>query len=344
MAFIVSARYGSMHYIGDFISETDDFRLRDKVLLRTDRGTETGETLSIPGYVPRGTDTSECGQLIRKMTREDFQTVKQIEEELVPAEVKVCQQLIRDHRIAMKLATVEHLFGGEKIIFYFLAEGRVDFRGLVKDLAAQYRTRIEMRQIGVRDEARLLADYEHCGQPLCCKSFMRELQPVSMRMAKLQKTTLDPAKISGRCGRLMCCLRFEDEVYLELKNNLPNKGDTVATADKSGKVLSKDILGQTVTIDCGDGVDITVGIDEIKEVVSQQGKGKKKKKKRSDGEQSGGENRNGPRDNSSGSGNHNERGPGNAAGKPADAEEDDAPGAGGGGTNENPQGPQEGKT
>jgi len=291
MAFIVSARYGSMHYIGDFLSQTDELRIRDKVIVRTDRGTEVGETLSIPKYVPRGTDTSEWGELVRKMSREDFRTLKYIEEELVPAEVKVCQQLIKDHKIPMKLATVEHLFGGEKIIFYFLADGRVDFRSLVKDLAAQYRTRIEMRQIGVRDEARLLADYEHCGRPLCCKTFMRELQPVTMRMAKLQKTTLDPAKISGRCGRLMCCLRFEDEVYTELKNNLPNKGDLVVTEEFSGKVIGKDILGQAVTIDCGDGMDMTVGIDEIKEVIPQQSKGKKKKKKKSG--DSGGNNSNG---------------------------------------------------
>ena len=116
----------------------------------------------------------------------------------------------------MKLVAAEHLFGGDRIIFYFVSESRVDFRALVRDLAHEFQTRIEMRQIGVRDEARLLGDYERCGRPLCCRAWIKELEPVSMKMAKVQKATLDPTKISGRCGRLMCCLRFEHETYREL--------------------------------------------------------------------------------------------------------------------------------
>ncbi len=119
---------------------------------------------------------------------------------------------------------VEHLFGGERIVFYFLAEKRVDFRELVKDLAREFQTRIEMRQIGVRDEAKLLADYGDCGKPVCCNTHMAEMPPVSMRMAKLQKSTLDPSKISGRCGRLKCCLRFEQDVYEEFQKELPPVG------------------------------------------------------------------------------------------------------------------------
>ena len=124
----------------------------------------------------------------------------------------------------MELVDVEHLFGGEHIVFYFLAEKRVDFRELVKDLARQYQTRIEMRQIGVRDEAKLLADYGDCGKPVCCNTHMSVMPPVSMRMAKLQKSTLDPTKISGRCGRLKCCLRFEQDVYKEFQEALPAVG------------------------------------------------------------------------------------------------------------------------
>ena len=120
----------------------------------------------------------------------------------------------------MELVDVEHLFGGERIVFYFLAEKRVDFRELVKDLAREYQTRIEMRQIGVRDEAKLLADYGDCGKPVCCNTHMAVMPPVSMRMAKLQKSTLDPTKISGRCGRLKCCLRFEQDVYEEFQEAL----------------------------------------------------------------------------------------------------------------------------
>ena len=124
----------------------------------------------------------------------------------------------------MELVDVEHLFGGERIVFYFLAEKRVDFRELVKDLAREYQTRIEMRQIGVRDEAKLLADYGDCGKPVCCNTHMAVMPPVSMRMAKLQKSTLDPSKISGRCGRLKCCLRFEQDVYEEFQTELPPVG------------------------------------------------------------------------------------------------------------------------
>ena len=128
-----------------------------------------------------------------------------------------CRQFIEQRKLQMELVDVEHLFGGERIVFYFLAEKRVDFRELVKDLAREYRTRIEMRQIGVRDEAKLLADYGDCGKPVCCNTHMAVMPPVSMRMAKLQKSTLDPSKISGRCGRLKCCLRFEQDVYEEFQ-------------------------------------------------------------------------------------------------------------------------------
>ncbi|NQT18772.1 MAG: signal peptidase [Planctomycetes bacterium] len=270
MAHLIAARYGAMNNIGNFVSESNEFRLHDKVILQTDRGMDVGEVISSPEYIMRGTDVSSFGRVIRKMDQRDVEAVRHIEEELAPAEIKFCEDLIRKNRISMKLATVEHLFGGEKIIFYFLAEGRVDFRQLVKDLAAEYRTRIEMRQIGVRDEARLLAEYEHCGQPLCCKRFMRDLQPVTMRMAKSQKTTLDPAKISGRCGRLMCCLRFEDETYIALKKNLPRRGDHVVSEAATGRVVGQNVLKQLVTIEIEDGTEVEVHVDDIRQVEKQE--------------------------------------------------------------------------
>jgi cell fate regulator YaaT (PSP1 superfamily) len=197
------------------------------------------------------------------MTQADFERLRETEEQIEPKERRFCEQRIRERGIPMSLARVEHLLGGDKIVFYFLADGRVDFRQLVKDLAAEYRTRIEMRQIGVRDEARLLAEFEHCGRELCCRTFMKDLEPVTMRMAKAQKTTLDPAKISGRCGRLMCCLRFEDETYSYLKRRLPRKGTRVSIAAGTGEVTGYDILRQTVTVELPDGTDKTVPVDEI---------------------------------------------------------------------------------
>jgi cell fate regulator YaaT (PSP1 superfamily) len=162
------------------------------------------------------------------------------------------------------------LLGGSKIIFYFLAEGRVDFRELVKDLAQEYHTRIEMRQIGVRDEARLLADYEHCGRELCCKTFIKNLEPVTMKMAKNQKATLDPTKISGRCGRLMCCLRFEDSVYEDMKSGLPGLGVLVATPEGEGEVVAQDAEKKVVTVALADKRQVTVPVAQIKTVCARE--------------------------------------------------------------------------
>ena len=159
-----------------------------------------------------------------------------------------CGQGAAEMGLKMKLVAVEHLLGGERVIFYFTSEARVDFRDLVRRLAGQYRTRIEMRQIGARDEARLVGDYERCGQRCCCQVFLGTLQPVSIRMAKVQKATLDPSKISGRCNRLMCCLRFEDETYEHLRKLLPKKNIWVRTEDLVAKVLSSQILTQLVRV------------------------------------------------------------------------------------------------
>ena len=163
----------------------------------------------------------------------------------------------------MELVDAEHLFGGEHIVFYFLAEKRVDFRDLVKDLAREYQTRIEMRQIGVRDEAKLLADYGDCGKPVCCNTHMAVMPPVSMRMAKLQKSTLDPSKISGRCGRLKCCLRFEQDVYEEFQAELPPVGVRVVTPKGQGRVLAQEVLARKVLVEFEDGRRIPVAAAEI---------------------------------------------------------------------------------
>src|SRR5205807_2379234 len=146
------------------------------------------------------------------------------------------------------LVDVEHLFGGERVIFYYLAEQRVDFRELVKALAKRCKTRIEMRQIGVRDEAKLLADYGDCGKPVCCNTHLREMPPVSMKMAKIQKATLDPTKISGRCGRLKCCLRYEYDIYEDLQREMPPIGSDIVTTSGRARVLAQEILAQQLHV------------------------------------------------------------------------------------------------
>jgi cell fate regulator YaaT (PSP1 superfamily) len=162
--------------------------------------------------------------------------------------IKFARQQIAELNLKMKLVEAEPVLGGEVITFYYMAEERIDFRELVQRLASQFKTRIEMRQVGARDEARLVADYERCGQHCCCKNFLKVLKPVSMRSAKVQKATLDPLKISGRCGRLMCCLRYEDQTYKELKSKLPPRNKRVGTSEGPGIVVDSKILVQLVLV------------------------------------------------------------------------------------------------
>jgi cell fate regulator YaaT (PSP1 superfamily) len=259
-------RYGATRNVGEFsVKGEETFARSDAVVIRTDRGTELGEVLC-----PADEKTKEylggqelSGRILRHATREDHakrdEVYRKESEEFVG-----CQETIRERNLQMQLVDVEHLLGGERIVFYYLAEQRVDFRELVKALAKRYQTRIEMRQIGVRDEARLLADYEHCGRQLCCKNFIKNLEPVTMKMAKSQKATLDPAKISGRCGRLMCCLRFEDKVYEELKSKLPKKGTRVVTPKGKGEVVDCDVLLQLVRVELeGKDERIMIPVSEI---------------------------------------------------------------------------------
>jgi cell fate regulator YaaT (PSP1 superfamily) len=202
------------------------------------------------------------GQIVRRLTDADDPERLRIHEAEIQ-EFETCKRFIAQRSLQMELVDVEHLFGGERIVFYFLAEKRVDFRELVKDLAREYRTRIEMRQIGVRDEAKLLADYGDCGKPVCCNTHMAVMPPVSMRMAKLQKSTLDPSKISGRCGRLKCCLRFEQDVYEEFQKELPPVGTRILTGKGQGRVLAQELLARKVLVEFEDGRRIVVAAEEV---------------------------------------------------------------------------------
>ena len=251
---IALVRYGVMDTIEPFEAPQDGLHRGDEVIVRTPRGMEWGEMAS---EVQRREDLLRpdqqvTGQVVRRATQQDREkheeTAKQEKEEF-----QFCKRLISTHRLPMKLVSVENLFGGEKIIFFFLAEGRVDFRKLVKDLAQHYRTRIEMRQIGSRDEARLMGRFGCCGLELCCRTFLKSLKPVPMKMAKSQKATLDPSKISGRCGRLKCCLRFEYALYEELRKSLPRRGATVGTPMGHGVVLEQQIISQAVDVKLDSG-------------------------------------------------------------------------------------------
>ena len=255
-------RHGAMRFIGEFAA-AHPVRRADTVIVRTERGQEVGEVLC--------PSTPEAVSVIPEPTRGDVVRVATADDRSKMVHLKAIEQkefaagenLIAQHRLAMQLVDVEHLFGGERIIFYFLAEHRVDFRELVKSMAREFHTRIELRQIGVRDEAKLKADYGDCGKPVCCNTHMVVMPPVSMRMAKLQKSTLDPSKISGRCGRLKCCLRFEQDVYEEFQAALPPVGSRVVTAKGQGRVLAHEILARRLLVEFEDGRRLPVAADEV---------------------------------------------------------------------------------
>ena len=232
-------------------------------MTRTERGLEVGDVLceATPRAMEMIAEPTK-GQIIRLLTTDDQEAAGHLKEK-ERQEFDACQRFIQQRQLQMALVDVEHLFGGERIVFYFLSEKRVDFRELVKDLAREFQTRIEMRQIGVRDEAKLLADYGDCGKPVCCNTHMTVMPPVSMRMAKVQKSTLDPSKISGRCGRLKCCLRFEQEVYDDFMKQLPAVGSRLVTRKGQGRVLAQEILARRLLVEFEDGRRLPVALDEV---------------------------------------------------------------------------------
>jgi cell fate regulator YaaT (PSP1 superfamily) len=257
-------RHGATRHLGEFTASGGAlFPRGSDVVIRTDRGHEVGHVLCPADQraVKMLADPTQ-GQIVRPLTDEDRQRVERLREQQ-RTDFDVAARLVGERRLQMELIDAEHLFGGERIVFYFLAEKRVDFRELVKDLARELQTRIELRQIGVRDEAKLKADYGDCGKPVCCNTHMAVMPPVSMRMAKLQKSTLDPSKISGRCGRLKCCLRFEQDVYEEFQKQLPPVGCRVVTRTGQGRVLAHEILARRVLIEFEDGRRLPVALNDI---------------------------------------------------------------------------------
>ncbi len=227
-----------------------DFKVRynQHVIVETARGIEFGTVVITPMEVSEEKITSPLKTVIRMATEEDEFREKENRRKEKEA-YHICKEKIREHQLEMKLIEAEYTFDNSKVLFYFTADGRIDFRELVKDLAGIFRTRIELRQIGVRDETKLLGGIGICGRPLCCHTWLTDFQPVSIKMAKDQNLSLNPTKISGVCGRLMCCLNNEAETYAYLNKGMPSKGDQVSTADgRRGEVQSVNILRQTVKV------------------------------------------------------------------------------------------------
>jgi cell fate regulator YaaT (PSP1 superfamily) len=273
MAQTYIVRYGRMRLLGECRGLPDQDHLRgEQVVVRSDRGTELGEVLCLSSErTARFLSNPVQGEILRLANPDDRQQEAKLAADR-PSAFSACQEFIAKRRLQMDLVDVEIIHGRERIIFYYLAEKRVDFRELVKDLARVLRARIEMRQIGVRDEARLLADYGDCGKPVCCNTHLTRMPPVSMKMAKIQKTTLDPAKISGRCGRLKCCLRYEYDSYRALDQALPPVGSRVVTAKGRGRVVAHEILAQKLLVEFEDERRIIVAAGDIQSAEAPIGK------------------------------------------------------------------------
>lgn len=275
-------RYGRMNNLGLFEhNETEVPRAPTRVVVKTDKGLELGHLVGQLSHYRDGRfrlseeqvcsyyvtseiqfNTELVGKVVRLATPDDISEERHLQAGTAE-EIDSCKRIARELGLRMKIIDAEHIFGGERIVFYFMAEGRVDFRELVRKLAQEYQTRIEMRQVGSRDEAKLLGDVESCGRECCCLQFLQLLKPVNMRMAKMQKATLDPSKISGYCGRLKCCLRYEDQTYTELKQKLPKRNTLVQTDKGEARVLDGQVLTQLVLVEFENGDKASYPVDEI---------------------------------------------------------------------------------
>ena len=248
----------------------------DPVLVETVQGMTIG-VVSEPPYEYEPSSDDELRPVLRLATVADlahFEENKELEKEAFD----IALERIKALELDMHLVDVEYMFDNRKIIFYFTADGRIDFRELVKELAAIFRTRIELRQIGVRDEARMIGGISICGRELCCSSFLKEFVPVSIKMAKAQNLSMNPSKISGACGRLLCCLQYEHHAYVEANKRVPRKGAAVLTPHGEGRVLANDLLREMVTVQLYDDDDANIEtwhVDDVKVINESKAKSKR---------------------------------------------------------------------
>ena len=263
----IKFRPAGRHY--DFSAGKVPLTKGDRVVVETERGRALGTVVTFARHVADKDLPEGLKVVLRLAGGEDLTMAANFnaKEEFA---LRFCRERIAERKMAMKLVRAEYLFDGSKIIFYFTADGRVDFRELVKDLAHHFHTRIEMRQIGVRDEAKLIGGIGICGRELCCSSYLTEFAPVSVKMAKEQELALNPNKISGQCGRLLCCLAYEYETYCDMKKGLPKCGRKVTVDGREGEVISQHILRQTVTVNFGPQQRIEMTAEEVEKGIMPQ--------------------------------------------------------------------------
>ena len=265
MAIIVGVRFQNAGKLYYFDPQATGAAAGDTVIVETARGQEMGETVTGPTEVPDEDIIPPLRPVLRVATQQDIQHKEENTAREKDA-FAICKQKIAEHQLPMKLVSCEYTFDNSKLLFYFTAESRVDFRALVKDLASEFHIRIELRQIGVRDEARMMGGLGICGRPLCCTRFLGDFHPVSIKMAKEQNLSLNPTKISGACGRLMCCLQYEEDFYEKTSRSMPRVGKLVRTPDGDGTVAEVNILKETVRVRISKGNDMT----ELKDYPADQ--------------------------------------------------------------------------
>lgn len=265
MSVIVGIRFKKVGKIYYFSPNDLSFKVGDGVIVETARGIEFGKVVIAPREEADENIFKPLKPVIRKATDEDVAQVLKNTEKRSEA-MKVAEEKIKKHNLEMKLIDAEYTFDAQKVIFYFTAEGRIDFRELVRDLAGVFKVRIELRQIGIRDEAKCVGGVAPCGRACCCASFLGDFEKVSIKMAKTQGLSLNPAKISGLCGRLMCCLAYENEHYAETVSLMPRIGASVTIPDGKGVVLSNDLLKRIVTVRVEKGEDVEIKSYELKDV------------------------------------------------------------------------------
>jgi len=261
---VVGVKFRDHGRIYDYDSTEFSLKERDIVMVEADCGPELGFVARMPMERDPAYFTKLLKKIIRLADEKDMERGRRNLYQEREAK-RICLSKIQEHNLSMKLIGVESFFDGSKILFYFVSEGRVDFRALVKDLASAFKTRIEMRQVGVRNEAKMIGGIGNCGREFCCCSFLKDFEPVSVKMAKEQNLALNPQKISGACGRLMCCLAYEIDTYTELKKDLPKVGKRVVTPQGPGKVVQQNVIYRKVRVALEDGKEIEAGLEEIRE-------------------------------------------------------------------------------
>ena len=252
MAKMIEIQLGDYRPVGFFDANTVECHRDEQVILEVNRGAEYGRVVSDVSLGCKTKAESVVGKILRVATEGDLQQIKNNHLKAHDA-VSQCERKIHERKLEMLIVKAEYSFDGSKIIFYFTAEGRVDFRNLVKDLARIFRVRIELKHIGVRDKAKIIGGYGVCGRELCCSSYMKGFHPLSIKMSKEQGLPLNPTKISGVCGRIKCCMAYEYSVYKEYARTLPRAGEQITTPEGKGTVTAVNILKRYVNVDLGEG-------------------------------------------------------------------------------------------